>query len=147
MSELEVTVTIKFGKDYDAPWIVFRGSPASAHDEIVSTFGFDAKESEGLTLAQLTLNATKAAKAANGVSSAGGTAVSPWGARRASGRGHTQEKSEPKGNPLAQLIEGCTTLTEIQAVWGDYSSALQSDEELLALFKAKGKEITEKEGK
>jgi hypothetical protein len=39
-SPAEVTVTMKAGGGYAAPWIVFKGSTASVYDSITETFGW-----------------------------------------------------------------------------------------------------------
>lgn len=42
-----VSVTLKGGRDFDAPWIVFSGTVDSIREDIISAFGFNAKDDDG----------------------------------------------------------------------------------------------------
>lgn len=71
-----LSVTIKYDKGHDATWAVFRGLPAEVREDIIGYFGLDSASVSGLTLHELTVNATHVAHGVGAVATTlGGVAI------------------------------------------------------------------------
>ena len=55
MDCMETTVTIKYDKGYDAPWVVFKGGVSQITGQMASYFGLSADEASDLTPHELTV--------------------------------------------------------------------------------------------
>lgn len=53
-----ISVTLKGGKDFAEPWIVFKGTVQEVQQQIIQAFGYSADAALGLDLAGLTRNAS-----------------------------------------------------------------------------------------
>lgn len=143
-----VSVTIKFGSDKDAPWVVFHGTMQQVRAQIIASFAYDDTANEW-TDAELVTQATKtAAGLMVATSGLGGTPIS--GGRRggSSAFAAAREKTEsaPPAEPepeltLAQRIEACESVPDLQALWVENAAAIQS-EGLVDAWKARGKALT-----
>lgn len=140
----EVTATVKFGKGYDDPWLVFRGDPDQISEQVIASFGLE--ETEGLTLAELIVNASKQAQAVRAASAGlGGSVISQGNGRRnawAEAAGST-EPAQPERNPLYGKLEEVTDVAALKELYARNKAAFDGDAELLAAWKAKGKSLTE----
>ena len=58
-----VTVTLKFDKGYEAPWLVLRGSPALIRGQLCEALGWDASTKTESTLTQLVADASSQVQA------------------------------------------------------------------------------------
>ncbi|MFY1688194.1 hypothetical protein [Plantactinospora sp. WMMB782] len=145
----ETGVTIKFGKDYDAPWVTFRGVTEEIRAALLATFGME--DNPELSLAALVVNATKEAHAMYGVSSGlGGRVVGQSGNRRGGGfqrasQTDTETKGEakpeePAENPLLAQIEAATDEKGLKRLWAQNQEAFK-DPEVMNAWKAKGKAL------
>lgn len=152
----EATVTVKYGKGYDASWAVFRGSLGRIREDIVSYFGMDPSKVEGLTLNALVIEATAIAQ---GVSSAlqglGGTILPTESASvreapsSASEQGSAedvwaqakQQASEPAVNPLYKQVEEATSVDGLKSLYAENQSAFKDDADLFEAWKAKGRKL------
>jgi hypothetical protein len=139
-----VSVTIKFGTDKDAPWVVFHGTMPQVRKQIIESFAFGEDGAEW-TDAELVTQATKAAGGLMAATSGlGGTPVSrrSSGAYAAARAQQTAPPAEPEPElTLAQKIEACASVPDLQALWVENSAAIQS-EGLVDAWKAKGKALT-----
>ncbi|GIF02243.1 hypothetical protein [Paractinoplanes rishiriensis] len=70
-----VTVTIKYGRGYEAPWAVFHGQPHEIRDDIAAFFGMTAATTAGLTLSDIVVNATAQAHGVETIASGLGGAT------------------------------------------------------------------------
>lgn len=53
-----ISVTLKGGKNFEEPWIVFKGTVQEVQQQIIQAFGYSADAALGLDLAGLTRNAS-----------------------------------------------------------------------------------------
>lgn len=148
-SKAETTVTIKYGKGYEESWVVFRGSPDEIRAQLIGYFAPEPETVEGLSLHELVLNLTKLAHSTSAASSGlGGTVINNGGrAQRPSSGGWAAAAAEPavpERNPLYGKVESATTLDEVKDIYARNADAFKADAELLAAWKAKGKELSAK---
>lgn len=146
------TATIKFGKEFDAPWYVAYGHPSEIRRQIIQAFGYESVD-DSVTLIDLMAKASADAQAAFALAKGGGASPDPWGAtggRRAGGSGKAAagKKSEPEtpadpaneNQPIVDAIKAAADETELKKVWAENSDAF-SDKELQTAYKAKLKEL------
>lgn len=155
-----VGVTLKGAAGYDAPWITFSGTVEEVHEDIRNAFGFDeVSNAADLDLHDLVIEASKAFHAQHGVGEKlGGRPVGGGRARGtraaksetvAEGDAFDQAASsepaaeeEEQGPDLPALIEACATVAEVKRLYVEHKDAFDSDKDLLALWKARGKALT-----
>lgn len=163
-----VGVTLKGATGYDAPWITFSGSVEEVRQDIIAAFGFNAlgedgkpvSNAEDLDLHDLTVEAAKAFSAQYSVAaSLGGKPVgrgrggrksetppaATSGGSEGDGWDDTPSSSEPEapaGPNLEQLIADCASVADLRNLWADHTEALQGDADLLAKWKARGRELS-----
>lgn len=138
-----VTVTIKYSKGYESPWIVFRGTPSEVIEDLGATFGID---TEGLTLSEVVHNATAQAHRMNNlgdrlgavsVSAGASTGSDPWASV------DDPEPEKPAADPNAVHyagIEAAQNRQELQTYWAKNQAAF-ANPELMAAYKARGKAL------
>lgn len=141
-----ITATVKMdGKD--APWLVFHGAPSEVRSNIIEAFGMDAEAVQDWTVLDLTVEASRVAKAQSNVAHGIGgrpltkgegqsKAPEAWEAARS---GQVEPEPEQR-NPLFDAIEQAGTVDELKALWADNKAAF-SDGELMAAWKARGKSL------
>lgn len=152
-AQRRMSVTIKFPQSAnykgDNPWIAFESSdPEVLKEQIAATFGIE--DTEGLTLADITLEAQTQATASG--NAAHGLGAKSFGTGKAKGasadafaaaRGETPAApAEPERDPLYDLIEGAFDITALQTMWSKNRKVFDEDKDLFAAWKAKGKSLT-----
>lgn len=156
MSERSTTVTIKYGKNYDDTWAVFKGAPIEVRQDIVDYYGL-APEREW-TLNDVVLAATQAAHGLGAIVNGFGgatrsedgtvqTAVVPI-AESSSGSSDVwdqasstpAEPAAPAVNPLLAQIAGVANVADLKRMWAE-NQAEFADPEIMAAWKARGKAL------
>jgi hypothetical protein len=150
--EAEVSVTLKHNGKYEAPWLVFRGSPSQVKADIIATIGFDPANYEDKSLLDVALEADKMSKAQYETSSQlGGRVI---GSSRKSSttsvssdkaEGDTQPttdaaQEEEAGNPLLKQIAAQESVADLKRLWAENQDAFK-DGDLMDAYKARGKEL------
>jgi hypothetical protein len=143
-AEGEVSVTFKHDGKYEAPWIVFRGTPEWVENAI--------KESSAQLLTTA-LEFDKASKAEYGVTSKlGGTVIKREQKRSStsanvdtdatSSEQQTAEAGQQEAtNPLTAQIAAINTVDDLKRLWAENQEAFK-DGDLMDAWKARGKELS-----
>lgn len=101
----ELSVTIK-GEGRDRPWIVFYGMPGEIISQIAETFGFGDEQTEGHTLAEVTVEANRVFQGLINVQAGLGGKVLKQGTGKAKAEPasdpETAQKVEPEATPQAE---------------------------------------------
>lgn len=144
--DAEVSVTLKHDGKYEAPWIVFRGSPEQVKADIVEALGWDKDAGDTRSLVELVHAADKQAKAEYGVKAElGGKVISRE--RKSSTKSASEDKapeaeaSEEDGNPLVKVIASINNVADLKKLWAENQEAFQ-DGDLMDVWKARGKELS-----
>ncbi|OKI45125.1 hypothetical protein [Micromonospora sp. CB01531] len=148
-----VQVTIKYGRDYDDPWVTFAGMPHEIREDIVEYFDIDRDSVAGVSLSAVVATARNLATAKGTLASTfGATVIRPaqqakapsgdvWAeAGRAAQAVQGAKPAEPEVNPLFALIEGTTSVADLQRLWAENQSAFE-DKAVMDAWKAKGKQL------
>lgn len=143
--DAEVSVTLKHDGKYEAPWIVFRGSPEQVKADIIEALGWDKDAGDGKSLLELVHQADKQAKAEYGVKAhLGGRTISKE--RKSSTESVSEDTSAEaeaaeEGNPLLAQIAAVNTVDDLKKLWAENQEAFK-DGELMTVWKARGKELS-----
>jgi len=129
------TATIKFGRDYDAPWLKLAGNPRVIRDQIIEAFGYDGASVAELSTAELIAQAGLDASALWTVTrDLGARHVSqpakgdeppfvptngPKGAAAFAAVAGAASEPEPQGDPLIAALEAVTEAKELAVIWKD----------------------------
>lgn len=144
-----MTVTVKYGKGYEAAWITFRGSPSQIKSDLVQTFGLEGQDD--LNLGSVVLNAQSVAHALHNTGTVlGGTVVGtgkakgdkPASSEQAGGDpwAQAEEPADPYEGVKA-LIAATTTVDELKRLYAE-TPEIATTPEVLAEWKARGKALT-----
>lgn len=146
----DLGLTIKYGKGYEEPWLTAKGNSESIKAGLAAFFGLDREEIEGLTAHEVVLNCKKLAIGTSAVvAGLGGTVINGTrparGGWQAAAEGSAPaEPAEPERNPLFATIDAATTVDAVKDIYARNVDAIKADPELLAAWKAKGKELSGK---
>lgn len=164
----EVTATIKWGKGYEAPWFVGKGSVAEVREQIIAAFGMDAEFYAEHTLAELI---TQAATHAQGVQAAASSlgpvqilpkgdsapaapkvaeapAGDPWEGVQASsppwqgdglGEGKDAPAAKEDKDPLIAALEAASDRAELALIWKQNQAEFSREEVKDAMKAAQGR--------
>lgn len=143
-----ISVTFKHdGKD--GTWLVVHGSTAEVKRQIVETFDIDP---EGVSLADLIVEATRLFKATGNVSSQLGGRVIPKGDTAPKGGGGNawaEAANSPAEDPvdinvvrLQKAIEAVTDVAALKELFARDKAHFDANPDLLAEWKAKGKSLS-----
>lgn len=144
----ETSVTIKYGKEFDKTWAVFRGSALEIRQQLLDYFDLPHEGTSELSLHALVINCTKLAQGSATVAGIlGGTAI-PASSSPAPGSGGTAfdepsapaEPEAPAVNPLYVAIEQAASVDDLKKLWAENQSAF-SDAELMNAWKARGQAL------
>ena len=146
-SDGEITATIKSGKGYDEPWLVFRGpDAASVKKQIEDATGLSG---EGISLMELTWNANysfgKISTVATGLDGVVIPENSPPAAQNAAAAPEPTESENvapvapaPSPEPdLKATVAGLTSKKELTDVYLKNKAAFDGDEALMAALQAR----------
>jgi len=139
------TATLKYGKGFEDPWLVIRGGTAEeTKRRVADAVGLEG--AEGLTLAEVIVNAKNVVQGASAVASTlGGTAI-PRSAPKAeeqapSAQATAQATAEDKGLDLLEQIEKLGTKKEGQQFYLSNRSAIDADATVMSAMKDKMKTL------
>ena len=141
-------LTIKYGKGYEEPWLTVRGDEEQIKLAVAKFFGMDLDEIATLTAHEVVLNAKKLAiNTSSAASTLGGTVISQGGGgawTKAAQQSAPEQPAEPERSPLYARVDAVTDVDALKRLHAENPDAFNSDAELLAYWKAKGKELTAK---
>ena len=144
MSDGSPTVTIKFGRQYEAPWFVATGDLDEIRMQLIGFAELDPKQVEAMSLLQLTAYVGKLAQGADGLFE--GLGAEPvtndtQGACKAV-RGDSVASAGPSTADIASLIEGCRSMKELRAIFDTHRTVIKQDKQLTDCFRAKRTSLT-----
>lgn len=140
-----VGVTIKYGRGYEETWANFKGIVKVVRQTIIDYFGLTAEETEGLSLHEVVINATKLAHSVSAASAGLGGTVISQGGRSGGGWSKAAENAAPAAperNPLYGKVEEVADVTALRELFARNKAAFEADAELLQAWKDKGKALT-----
>jgi hypothetical protein len=153
-----ITVVLKYDKDYAAPWATFRGDQDEVRRGILAFVGLDEEDAEGLSLADVVLNASQHVKALGTTGrSLGATVVRPPAAGTLAacddvwdqvGRAAPPAKAEKPAEPspvelMLKRIESTGDISGLQRLWAENRNLFDENGDLLSAWKARGRAIKE----
>lgn len=149
-----ISATIKFGKGYEEPWVVFRGTAAQIKADMIDVFGLDAGEYTGFSLSELIINVRNQAVGLNAIrKELGGQVIKPGGAAKPTAPAAGQDvwadaggsPATPQGPSVEEIltkeIDAQTGREALKKLYGENKAAFDASETLLAAYKAKGKSL------
>jgi hypothetical protein len=163
-----VVATVKYGKGYEAPWMVFHGSVSEVREDIATFFGIGSEVVTELTGNELLLNASQFAQGIGNAAALGAVAIpkqdyrpgasapqggNPWAGLEDepslsnSAIAHRKDVADSylsTEHPFQHVLDGfaaATDVKELQKVWAANQSAFK-DETVVAAYKARGKELS-----
>lgn len=152
-----VVATAKYGKGYDAPWIVFHGTREEVRADVDWWFGPESVNDSGLTASESLVNASQLALGVGNAASLGAVVIPKVAA--------TPKAEQTEGNPWAGLgdepsespaeaVVGAhpyqgvldafglaQDTTALQLVWSKNQDAF-TNEDVINAYKARGKELS-----
>lgn len=157
-----VSVTLKADKGYEAPWIVFHGTPEQVARDIEAMLDIDG---EGISVAQLAVNADIEYKALYVAGSKLGAKSVPesesespfkdpdekpkgWGGKPKKGS-KEKTKEESDEDPLQWVYDAIASIDEEKALvkfWAENNQIMSSSPELTKVWKARGRELKKAAG-
>lgn len=148
----ESSLTIKYGGDFGAPWLVFKGHPSSIRRQLIEAFGYEEAAVEEIDLASLAAKASMDAAAMYALAGVGqpegtGRRTSkpkgdPWAATP---KKTTETAAEPQVDAdtqrVLELIAAANDALELKAAWANNQESFEGNKELQSAYKARGKEL------
>ncbi len=154
-----MTVTLKAGRDYDAPWIVVRGTGGAVEDELGALSGWarEAWSDENLTPIDRVLAVAESLKAKYQVGvQLGGRPVGDKGVVADYGLRPQDVETEPVPSVVQSEIDGlsdnergllkmildCEDVKALQGLWKSHSTMFANSVLLTEKFKEQGRLLT-----
>jgi hypothetical protein len=157
-----VTVTLKGGKGFEAPWLVFRGTPAEVRANIIEACQYNAEQVEDWDLIQMTAQAASSFQAMNllvgrlggpplqamtvaqDTPYAGPAGDAAWDAAGSTSGGNkppwNDEKKGESKDPLIAAIEAVGSKADLGMLWKDNKDRW-AEPEVAAAAKAAGARV------
>lgn len=151
----EVTVTMKAGGGYDAPWMVFRGSVSSVERALEDVFGWQNWDHEKVPMSDAVLSLAKAlAGKWNVVDQLNARVIVDdvpvdLGLREGDG----ERSKSPTVDPLEalsdneknihNLVTRAQDVPTLQELWRRYGTAMNNQPVLVEAWKARGRELAQ----
>lgn len=158
----EVTVTMKAGVGYDAPWMVFRGTVGAVEQAVADAFGWTGYDAREFTLADgvVAMGKTLAGKWAvadvlNARQLAGDGLPVDYGMREEDHEpGSPSSPTRPASSPVdglsdAQkgvlgLVQSCPDEKGLEGLWRQYSTTINNSPVVLEAWKSRARELHER---
>lgn len=162
MEDSGISITFKYGKGYEEPWLVLKGGPTRVRADLLSIFGIPEEVAAGKTLNELLiftnhlvhgtgnvatiLGGTPIAESPKGEQNANQTASNedPWASVDGEAGGRESAAPAPAENPnggLLSQIANATTTDELKRLWAANKAAFSAPD-VTAAYSAKGKSLT-----
>lgn len=154
-----VSVTFKYGKGYEEPWVVFQGTAAEVRAEIASFFGVTEEVHKDFTLSELVVFANNVAHGKGAAAAILGATPVPssmtgqsafdivdaeaGGQQKAGDEPARQAQSEQDAEVGALLgkIAEATSRDALKDIWARNRALFDAKPELTEAYKAKGKSL------
>ncbi len=149
----EVTVTMKAGGGYDAPWMVFRGSVASVERALEDAFGWGNWDHEKVPMSDAVLSLAKAlAGKWNVVDQLAARVIMDdvpvdLGLHEGDADHPAARKSDPldglsdNEKNIYNLVADAQDVPTLQELWRRYGTAMNNQPVLVEAWKARGREL------
>jgi hypothetical protein len=149
----EVTVTMKAGGGYDAPWMVFRGSVASVERALEDAFGWQNWDHEKVPMSDAVLSLAKAlAGKWNVVDQLKGRVIVDdvpvdLGLHEGDGDRPKASVADPLSalsdneKNIYNLVADAGDVPTLQELWRRYGTAMNNQPVLVEAWKARGREL------
>jgi hypothetical protein len=149
----EVTVTMKAGGGYDAPWMVFRGSVASVERALEDAFGWQNWDHEKVPMSDAVLSLAKALNGKWNVVDqlAARVIVDDVPVDLGLHEGDADRPKAPTTDPLSalsdnekniyNLVADAQDVPTLQELWRRYGTAMNNQPVLVEAWKARGREL------
>lgn len=147
-----VTYTMKGGKGYEEPWVVFHGTPDAIRENALAIFGMEQEQFAGVATSDVLSELNEIFNGTRQVmKTLGGSTVKPSEEVKPSA-GHDPWASEPTpdsneanaDDPVDKMLERIEAVTDVAALkslWAK-NKELFNDSRLMDAYKAKGKALT-----
>lgn len=140
MSDAPITVTIKHGKGYDDPWIVFKGSHDDVWREVVDTYALSVSDS--LSLAEVVHNAKQVAHGLNATGILGATVKESKEEPQKPKAEPVEEKPDLEGE-LVRQFEEADSIETLRELWQANASVASKSKAIKDAYVARGKALKE----
>nr|DAR19428.1 MAG TPA: hypothetical protein [Caudoviricetes sp.] len=149
----EVTVTMKAGGGYDAPWMVFRGSVASVERALEDAFGWQNWDHEKVPMSDAVLSLAKALTGKwNVVDQLAARVIVDdvpvdLGLHEGDGERPKAREVDPLENlsdnekNIYNLVADAQDVPTLQELWRRYGTAMNNQPVLVEAWKARGREL------
>lgn len=147
MTEAPVTVTLKYGREQESPWIVFKGTAAEVFASILETFKLDPAAWEGFSLHQLVLETNKLADA-HGVivKTFNATPVKPEDQGKTKDATESKPARKTEKKPTAEelkadliaILSNAPTMARLKQLGVKHKEQIESDADIASAYKARG---------
>lgn len=136
-----ITATVKAGKGYEVPWLVFKGATvAEVQGQIEQATGLSG---EGITLASLVRNASDHFQTVNEVATVLSATVIPETPTESASSAAPAAEQEPEA-PEAQFASAIASVENLAALGDLYlknKDAFDGDEKLMAALQARSAQL------
>ena len=149
----EVTVTMKAGGGYDAPWMVFRGSVASVERALEDAFGWQNWDHEKVPMSDAVLSLAKALNGKwNVVDQLAARVIVDdvpvdLGLHEGDGDRPKARETDPldglsdNEKNIYNLVADASDVPTLQELWRRYGTAMNNQPVLVEAWKARGREL------
>ncbi|GGN40085.1 hypothetical protein FHR83_007123 [Actinoplanes campanulatus] len=153
-----ISVTIKYGKGFESTWSGFKGSLQQVRENVAEFFGLDHDMVQGMTLAEVVLNATSVAHGLGNVSaSMGGHVISTSPSSPATSPAPAGDvwaqagaASKPAESSVSTWLKGeidkIKDVTALKRLYAENKAAFEADTALTDHWKAQGAALKAAQG-
>jgi len=156
-----ISITFKYGKGFEEPWLVLKGAPSRVRTDLIEAFAIPQEVAAGKTLNELLIFCNHIVHGTGNVATIlGGTPIAespaaeqngnqtasqadPWATANGEAGGADAPSTAPQENPNAGLlsqIESATTKDELKRLWAANKAAFDAAD-VKAAYSAKGKSL------
>ncbi len=153
-ADAPIVVTVKYGKGYEAPWVVFRGDTSDqVRGRMFDYFGVDSNAYEGLSLHEVVLSLVEVAQGTRAlvtnlgaeVVPTNGTGTVPGTTTDTNVRGSAAfDAAIDELGPYASVIslfEAAESRSALTKLYARYKDAYEASEAVREAYKRRGKEV------
>lgn len=139
-----ITVTIKYGRNHDDSWAVFRGGPGDIRDDITAFFSLDGKSVADLSLHELIVEAGQIAQSTTTIVKGLDARIVPQPAPQPSAAWKRAEASpvaaQSTTSAVLDQIAACQNADELRRLWATNQTAF-GDQAVMDAWKARGRAL------
>lgn len=139
-----MSATFKHRGKYEDPWIVFHGTPSEIRENVIEAFDLAGEVAEGASVADVIYQADRKSKALYALATDLGAQVvkvTPPNGPTKKAPAEGDRPAEGKAAFIAEKIAEAENMDQVKEIWAEFSSDIKADSDLMAAFKARGKEL------